>query len=184
MTAVPAAAVETPRSDEVRTSRLETLFDTHSGRLYRLARRLAPSPDDAMDLVQEVYLRAGRALDRIPAGAAAEEPWLVQTLVNLRRDEWRRERVRRRLTPATPVIDPAPDAERTLAARATVWRALDRLSPRRRAVIVMHELDDVPVAAMARLLGVSRVTVRWHLALGRRELARIITEQGGMPCRD
>lgn len=184
MTALPAAAVDTPVARDAATDRLATLFDAHYGRLYRLARRLAPSADDAMDLVQEVYLRAGRALDRIPQGADAEEPWLVQTLVNLRRDQWRREEVRRRRTPAAPTIDPRPDAERTLAARVTVWRALDRLSPRRRAVIVMHELDDQPVASIATLLGVSRVTVRWHLALGRRELARIITEQGGMTCRD
>jgi RNA polymerase sigma factor (sigma-70 family) len=184
MTALPAAAVETPVPEGPATDRLATLFDAHHDRLYRLARRLAPTADDAMDLVQEVYLRAGRALGRIPVGAEAEEPWLVQTLVNLRRDQWRREQVRRRFIPEAPVVDPRPDAERTLAARDTVWRALDRLSPRRRAVIVMYELDDMPVAPIATLLGVSRVTVRWHLALGRRELARIITEQGGMPCRD
>lgn len=184
MTAVPAAAVETPVAEGAATDRLAALFAAHSNRLYRLARRLAPSADDAMDLVQEVYLRAGRALDRVPVGAHAEEPWLVQTLVNLRRDQWRREQVRRRSTPVAPANDPRPDAERTLTARDTVWRALDRLSPRRRAVIVMHELDDVPVVAIATLLGVSRVTVRWHLAAGRRELARIITEQGGVPCRN
>lgn len=184
MSAVPAVPVELPVAEGASSDRLEALFDVHYDRLYRLARRLAPTADDAMDLVQEVYLRAGRALDRIPVGTDAEEPWLVQTLVNLRRDQWRREQVRRRLTPVAPAADPRPDAERTLAARETVWRALERLPPRRRAVIVMHELDEVPVAAIATLLGVSRVTVRWHLAIGRRELARIITEQGGMTCRD
>jgi sigma-70-like protein len=37
--------------------RLAALFDAHYDRLYRLARRLAPSIDDALDLVQETFLR-------------------------------------------------------------------------------------------------------------------------------
>jgi RNA polymerase sigma-70 factor (ECF subfamily) len=61
-----------------------------------------------------------------------------------------------------------------MIARATVWSALDRLQPRRRAVLVMHELDDVPVPKIAATLGISAITVRWHLAAGRRELARAV----------
>src|SRR5713226_3263903 len=43
------------------TERLGVLFDAHHGRLYRLARRLSPTVDDAKDLVQETFLRAARA---------------------------------------------------------------------------------------------------------------------------
>jgi DNA-directed RNA polymerase specialized sigma24 family protein len=38
------------------SDRLASLFDIHHERLYRLARRLAPSKDDALDLVQETFL--------------------------------------------------------------------------------------------------------------------------------
>ena len=37
--------------------RLAALFDSHHDRLYRLARRLSPSADDALDLVQETFLK-------------------------------------------------------------------------------------------------------------------------------
>lgn len=40
--------------------------------------------------------------------------------------------------------------------------------------MILYELEGVPIAEIARVLGVSAVTVRWHLSLGRRELARII----------
>lgn len=72
--------------------------------------------------------------------------------------------------------------EAALIAHTTVWRALQLLSPRRRAAIVLHELDGVSTAQIARLLGVSLVTVRWHLSRGRRELARaIVQDEVGNP---
>jgi RNA polymerase sigma-70 factor (ECF subfamily) len=64
-------------------------------------------------------------------------------------------------------------------ARATVWRALDALTPRRRAVVVMHELEGLTMSAIASLLGISAITVRWHLSIGRRDLARALRPQLG-----
>src|SRR5688500_13365346 len=78
---------------------LGTLFDTHADRLYRLARRLAPSADDALDLVQETFLKVARSSTTVPRGPTAEEAWLVRILVNIRRDQWRQEAVRRRSAP-------------------------------------------------------------------------------------
>jgi RNA polymerase sigma-70 factor (ECF subfamily) len=69
--------------------------------------------------------------------------------------------------------------EAVLIARATVWRALDTLTPRRRAVVVMHELEGLPIPAIASLLGINAITVRWHLSMGRRDLARALTPQMG-----
>ena len=60
-----------------------------------------------------------------------------------------------------------------------MWRALDTLAPRRRAVVVLHELDGLAVAAIASLLGISAITVRWHLAIGRRDLTRVLTPEMG-----
>ena len=61
---------------------------------------------------------------------------------------------------------------------------LTRLSPRRRAVVVLHELEGRPSREVARLLGIAEVTVRWHLLAARRELARVLLEpvsQGAEP---
>jgi RNA polymerase sigma factor (sigma-70 family) len=60
-------------------------------------------------------------------------------------------------------------------AKATVETALAQLAPRRRAVLVMYELEGVPVRRISDLLGVAQVTVRWHLSAARKEMARILT---------
>jgi RNA polymerase sigma factor (sigma-70 family) len=64
-------------------------------------------------------------------------------------------------------------------AHATVWRALDALPPRRRAVVVLHELEELDAKDIAKLLGITTVTVRWHLSRGRRELTRILKATDG-----
>src|SRR5689334_12992916 len=87
---LPAALPDNP------TSRLSALFDGHYERLYRLARRLAPTGDAARDLVQDTFLKAARSLRSVPLGAANEEAWLVRVLVNIQRDEWRKSAVRAR----------------------------------------------------------------------------------------
>ena len=162
------------------TERASTLFDAHYDRLYRLARRLAPSADDALDLVQETFLRAARSPASVPHGLTSEEAWLVRVLINIRRDQWRKEAVRQRHdTEAGPRPEVTGHPEAALMARATVWRALDGLTPRRRAIVVMRELEGLTISAIASLLGITAITVRWHLSVGRRELTRILKPQPG-----
>jgi RNA polymerase sigma factor (sigma-70 family) len=156
------------------SERLAQLFDGHHQRLYRLARRLCLDPEEAEDLVQETYLRAALHLSSIPAGNGGEG-WLVRVLVNLTRDRARRIRVRhlagRRAAPPGPARSP----ESEVIARETVRAALGKLPPRRRAVVVLHYLEDRSVEEIAILLGISRVTVRFHLAAGRRSIGSILT---------
>ena len=160
--------------------RLSGLFDAHHERLYRLARRLTMNADDALDLVQETFLKAARSQAAIPLGATREEAWLVRVLVNTRRDQWRKAAVRQRYDrEMTGPVNVSADQEAVLVARATVWRALDTLTPRRRAVVVMHELEGLTISAIASLLHISAITVRWHLSVGRRALARVLRPQMG-----
>lgn len=164
--------------EEQPSDRIAGLFDAHHQRLYRLARRLTHSADDALDLVQETFLRAARSPRSVPVGADREEAWLVRVLINLRRDQWRKAAVRKRQNDLRPQFPVEPDHGSAVIARATIWRALDLLPPRRRAVVVMHELEGLAVRAIASQLGISPITVRWHLAAGRRDLARVLTRHG------
>lgn len=159
------------------TDRLARLFDAYHERLFRLARRLAADREEARDLVQEAFLRAARRPGSIPAGDQPGEAWLVRTLVNLCRDRHRRVAVRSRAHAALARAEgDRGRMESAVVARATVQAALERLSPRRRAVVVLHEIEGTPVREVARLLGVAEVTVRWHLLAGRRELAGLLLD--------
>lgn len=160
--------------------RLATLFDTHADRLYRLARRLVSNADDAWDLVQETFLRAARSPSSVPRGLSEEEAWLVRVLINIRRDQWRRDAVRKRhRTDVSHSKAERQDPERALVIQTTVWSALEHLPPRRRAIVVLREIEGLETASIARLLDISAITVRWHLARGRRELAQRLRPQSG-----
>jgi len=163
--------------------RLASLFDAHHDRLYRLGRRLAPSADDAHDLVQETFLRAAQFPKSIPVGNANEEAWLVRVLINIRRDQWRKMSVRDYHDKAKlgggHLASTAPDPEAALIAKSAVWQALNVLPPRRRAIVVMCELEGLAISAIAALLGITTITVRWHLSMGRRDLTRALKPYRG-----
>ncbi len=176
MGTVALASVDTPSNEA--DERLARLFDAHHQRLYRLARRLSPTPEDARDLVQDTYVRAAQKLRSVPNEASRSEAWLVRVLVNLCRDRWRKTAVQRRLDRqqrGRPQVSPSTEA--ATVARMTIWRALEGLAPRRRTILIMCELEELSVAEVARTLGVATVTVRWHLSRGRRELATIVQER-------
>jgi len=174
-----SAILDRPRP-QTATDRLARLFDAHHERLFRLARRLSSDREEARDLVQEAFLRAARQPSAVPEGEQPEEAWLVRTLVNLCRDRYRRLGVRSRAAVEIrrEERETAPrHPEEAAVARATVQAALARLSPRRRAVVVLHELEGVAVREVARLLGVAEVTVRWHLLAARRDLASLLLKE-------
>ncbi|HXD75501.1 MAG TPA: RNA polymerase sigma factor [Vicinamibacterales bacterium] len=152
--------------------RLSLLFDTLGDKLYRLARRLTSSAADAEDLLQEAFLKAAQSAASIPDESPRAEAWLTRVLVNTRRDQWRRTGVRTRAMPMLQAAAPQsqPSAESALIAKEAVWSALDALHPRRRAILILAELDGMPPEAIATLLGLAVMTVRWHLSLARREL--------------
>ena len=177
--AVPVpAAMDGPDDDPA--GRVAALFDAHHQRLFRLARRLVRAPEDPADIVQETFLRAARAPHRVPYGASSEEAWLVRVLINVCKDSWRHTAIRVKAIADGRVRAPsAVNPESAFLAHSMVWQALDRLPARRRAVLVMYELDGTPVPEIARLLGVTAVTVRWHLMRARREMASALEEKFG-----
>lgn len=167
--ATTALAGETPQE------RLGRLFEAQHSRLFRLALRLAHDAEEARDLVQEAFLRVARRPQALPAGERDGEALLVRVLVNLCHDRHRRRAVRERGGAPPPALP--SDAERETVARDAVRRALATLPARRRAVVVMAELEERTTDEIAALLGIARVTVRWHLAAGRKALRRYFGEE-------
>ena len=70
------------------------------------------------------------------------------------------------------IVSESSGVESALIVKRAVWAALDRLPPRQRAIVVLHELEGLSLSAIATLLGRAEMTVRWHLSMGRRDLKR------------
>ena len=72
-------------------------------------------------------------------------------------------------------VGPGPDdALQSKQARALVMAALERIPLPRRAVLVMHDIDDVPVSEVASVLDIPLFTVYSRLRKARRELEAAI----------
>jgi RNA polymerase sigma-70 factor (ECF subfamily) len=132
--------------------------------IYRIARRLVRSHEDASDVTQEVLIRVHRALPRFAARAQLRT-WLFRITVNLCLDFAAR-RSRDVLTdgtlhePLAPSGDgPEEWAERRELGKA-VARAIDALSPRQRAMVVLRVYQDLPYVDIARIMGCAEGTVK------------------------
>lgn len=143
---------------------------------YTLAHRLTGDDDDACDVVQETYLRAYRGLDRF-RGDAQFTTWLYRITANCASTHLGRRRRHRHdeLDDDHPVgdlrlaHDPEGRAEHGLL-RERLQRALRRLPPRLRAVVVLRDVYDLPHEAIAAELGISESAAKVRLHRARRKL--------------
>jgi len=147
------------------------LVRRHQRRAYAVARAIVLSHDDAEDAVQEGFLHAFRALDRFRPEQAFGA-WLHRIVANAALDIARRRKVRDAdelpETLASPHRDPAEADE----LRARLARALDTLSARQRAVIVLHDVEGFKHAEIGALLGIPEGTARSDLHHARTHLRR------------
>ena len=157
---------------------LEPLMARHYQRLYRVALSYLRDADEALDAVQETFVKAYRGAGSWnPKSQAA--PWLTRIAVNQSIDRYRRGRRRRALTePLQPgdhdarivTDDPSPDRRllgREVAERLTL--ALRTLPETQRAVFVLRHYEELSLEQIAGTLGVSLGTVKssLHRALQR-----------------
>jgi DNA-directed RNA polymerase specialized sigma24 family protein len=89
--------------------------------------------------------------------------------MGIRRDQWRKKSVREYHDKAVRPVSTS-DPEAAFIAKNMVWQALNILSPRRRAIVVMYELEGLAIPAIAALPGITTITVRWHLSVAKRDL--------------
>ena len=160
------------------------LVDTRIDRCYRLAWSILSNDADAADATQDALLAAWRQLPRL-RDAAAFDGWLNRIVANAALMA-RRHRLRLREVSVTPV-DPGdlphePEPQPDLRARTAfddvvdndaIGRGFDRMRPQDRMILVLHHVEERPVAEIARSLGIPVGTVksRLHAARGALEKA-------------
>ena len=127
--------------------------------LARTAYLLTGNAHAAEDLVQEALARVvGRW--RSIAANGDPEPYVRRVLYTVHVSRWRRTR-RDRDVQVPPV---GPDEAETVTRRLALREALDRLTPRQRAVLVLRYYEDLTEREAAAVLGVSISTVKSQAA--------------------
>ena len=143
--------------------------------VYRTLRRLGTSPSEVDDLAQEVFLALRRCWSEYDPDRPLR-PYLFGIAFRIA-SAYERKRHREVAFGVVDVDDAAPGPDDTLQskqARALVLAALDRIPLPRRAVLVMHDIDDVAVSRVAVVLDIPLFTVYSRLRKARRELKTAI----------
>jgi RNA polymerase sigma-70 factor (ECF subfamily) len=158
--------------------------------VYRVARRLVGSREEAEDLVQETYARAFRSWRSFTPGTNMRA-WLLRILTNLNVDRGRR--IQR-----TPQTQPLEESDYYLANKVasaageealdqeqvvermsqdSIVKALADIQPQFRDVVVLVDIGDFTYADAAQILDVPIGTVMSRLHRGRRALKQKLAEE-------
>jgi len=165
--------------------RLETLYREYGHDMSRWVKRLW-GRHDAEDVLHEVLLVVQRRLPEF-RGDAAIKTWLYAVTARVvidrrRKDRWRRLLFRR----ATPELEadyenvesPQRSTEREQA-RAMVYAILDKLSERDRALLIMFELEGLPIGQITDVLGISENNAWVSLHRARERFRKIYARRFG-----
>jgi RNA polymerase sigma-70 factor (ECF subfamily) len=155
----------------------EELFNTYRNRVYYITRRYTKNEEDALDLVQEIFVKAYRALDSLDSGNNYGA-WIYRIAVNHCID-----RVRKKRRPefsydefvenGGAIAEPSFTPHQNLSCeelRTRVLKLVEKLSPEHRAVLLLHCMENLAYRQIARVLGCSIGTVMSRLHYARKYL--------------
>ncbi len=187
-----AAAIETDSEKGTRLARayrdgrreaFDELVDLYQTRLYRLAYRITRNSEDALDVVQDAFVRVASGIDRWD-GRSSFYSWVYRVTANLAIDGLRDrtrfkkasekrladDQARGRSKPTSD--DEAFDPEEKAALLGELRDAIDALPPAQRAIVAMRHYDGLPLREIAEIRGVAVGTVKSTLFQAFRSLTR------------
>ena len=170
----------------------EALVRPRLDRCFRLAWSILSHDADAADAMQDALVAAWRQIPRL-RDPGAFDGWLNRVVANAALMQ-RRQRTRRREVQVRPAagpgrLDGGADGEFTaglidrdaapdrIADHDAIVRAFERVRPEARLILVLHHVDERPVAEIARMLGVPTGTAKWRLHEARRALERAMEDE-------
>jgi RNA polymerase sigma-70 factor, ECF subfamily len=163
--------VSTPLSPE--RSTFSEVYDQHFSYVWQLLRRTGIPERDRHDIAHEVFVTAWRRLD-VYDRSRPLRPWLGgiafrEAVAYLRRASTTRES----LGISTEVEDSCLGPESLgieSQMRGVVRKALESVAMEKRKVLVMHDLQEIPMAEIARGMSIPLMTAYSRLRLARRDL--------------
>jgi len=171
-------------------SAFEALVIENQKNVYNLALRMTGNEDDALDISQDVFFKAYQSLESF-RGESRFSVWLYRMTYNMCLDLSRKKK-RKPVSPLTimdndgefmdiEVADLRFSPESASEKRElylSIRRAIDSLTPEHRQVFLMREDSDMSYERIAEVLQISEGTVKSRLSRARRQVAKILTEDG------
>jgi RNA polymerase sigma-70 factor (ECF subfamily) len=183
---------ESPLLERARTGDMaafSALVEKYDRKIFRLARNITQSDEDAEDVLQETFLKAFTHLDTFQ-GQSKFYTWIVRIAVNEALMK-----LRKRKTDKTVSLDePADTGEDTVVREIAVWeddpekkysreelrdildKAVDALKPAFRTVFVLRDIEELSTEETAEALGISVPAVKSRLLRARLQLRERLTK--------
>jgi RNA polymerase sigma-70 factor, ECF subfamily len=158
------------------TEAFETLYRQHAARIYTLACRMAGSPEDGEDLLQEIFLQVYRKLGSFK-GDAAIGTWMYRLALNHCLDYVRSRQAK--MHKLTDTLDAEtsfePTARRdTPIARLDLERAVERLPEGCREAFVLHDVEGFDHKEVGELMGIAEGTSKSQVFKARMKLRAML----------
>jgi RNA polymerase sigma-70 factor, ECF subfamily len=178
--ALPEMALRLPltKPNDAVESDVARVHAEHAEYVWRTLHRLGVRNADIEDLLQEVFVVVHRRLATLDASAQVTG-WLFAIALRVAQ-AYRRRAYFRRERPFADVPDRAVDGagpEQQAAVeeqRAHLRDVLDTMDLQERAIFVMFELEEMPCAAIADMLGIPIGTVYSRLHAARRSFEKAV----------
>jgi RNA polymerase sigma-70 factor (ECF subfamily) len=175
------AAVSEGSRSEIGPS-VPAVFRTHGAYVLRVLRHLGVAEHELDDATQEVFVVVHRRLGEWTEDAPITT-WLFAIARRVASDH-RRRAARRREAPLEDAREQAiePEQDRALArrdARAFLQRALEGVPDPARDVYVLHEIEQIPIAEVASMLGCPVQTAYSRLYVARRRVEAAVEGELG-----
>jgi RNA polymerase sigma-70 factor (ECF subfamily) len=158
--------VQTIRAGD--TDAFETLVRRKTTKVYALCYRVIGNSEDAKDISQLVFLKLWENLEKYDPQYAFDT-WLYRMVTNVAIDFMRNKQSRDNAVNSNlRLVKTAADPEQTVVMQRkeveNVFNEISTvLSPKQKTVFIMNQMEDLPSAEIARILGCRESTVRNHL---------------------
>jgi RNA polymerase sigma-70 factor (ECF subfamily) len=158
--------VETIRGGDA--DAFETLVRRKTSKVYALCYRIIGNAEDAKDISQLVFLKLWENLEKYDAQYAFDT-WLYRMVTNVAIDFMRNKQSRDNAVNSNlRLVKTAAEEEQTVSVqRKEVEHVFNEiatvLSPKQKTIFVMNQMEDLPSAEIAKILGCRESTVRNHL---------------------
>nr|WP_300187033.1 sigma-70 family RNA polymerase sigma factor [uncultured Agathobaculum sp.] len=171
------------------TAAFEELVRLYEKRVYAVALRSSGNPEDAADIVQEVFLRAWRSIESF-RGDSGFSTWLFRITMNLCVDHARHKHAQPQTQPIVtddeterPLPDPAPTPEEHLDNRELgreLAAALEEISEEHRRIVLLRDVSGMSYTEIAEVLEISEGTVKSRLSRARIALRKVLLSRGNI----
>jgi len=163
------------RAGHGESAALHHIVEQYAGPLFRMARRLCPTPADAEDVVQDTMIAIIQSVGRYD-GRASLLTWMCAILFRKAGKARRRRGMAVYVsTDAADALSSTKDSQASMSdSRLDLAAVLPRLSPEHREVILLRELQSLSYAEIAIALNIAQGTVESRLHRARSELKRLL----------